>query len=735
MKKFFFVLSVVFTVGISSLLFFTSADKKFSFLVQPFLPEKASPQSILLVSADDESFDFIESSEIQPSQLKEAFQSAMELGARSVLCDFNYKGPLKNIDYMVKKVEGPVEKKAPLFNFKIVIPSKKISDRDSKSPGIEGGLFPFDFPSADKEKLFLGGNIYSSNLPYSRHIFVKKGDEYLGDMNILSLLKLYGPVQICISDSSILLENLKADEGQDISPVNIPRANDGSILLKYPKKSWHDYRSLSLLHFFELKSLEDNLYSYMKVMESRGLFGEMNSESPLSLYEKVLLEKDRKNDSAYFSMKEKFYVLMAAYLSGNQERVLLEATSDKGKQTIISNSFATCRKIFSNLETVRTKISAETNGAVCYFALTSKKLGNFMSSPYEDDFPEALASYVLAKMILAGDFIPEYPKLIFSIASGILLFSILLLSHHIVKKSSRKKILTANFNDKINRKILTKSENHADGLLRGQKNLSSLLASSIYDFTSLSALLNENQLTSFLNYYYDKVAFVLTKNGGIIESSRNDEIISLFGSPIEDANLFNHTLKAAFELKEIDYEINADIDSYPQSPKPDGMDPDLYTVFFILNHNKKRISLVSGIYSGQLVSGGVGYQDKKTYRILDDSWKKALTIKDSAVKINPSAIIANECLCEGVRDDYIIRKMPRIINDYILGDDLCSEIMAPLASDDDKLWNYVNFWNQAVEMLDRGENEKALSVFLKLGEGRPSDRSAKYLIKLLNRIK
>ena len=54
--------------------------------------------------------------------------------------------------------------------------------------------------------------------------------------------------------------------------------------------------------------------------------------------------------------------------------------------------------------------------------------------------------------------------------------------------------------------------------------------------------------------------------------------------------------------------------------------------------------------------------------------------------------------------------------------------------DDEKLWNYTLYWNQAIELKENGEKEKALAIFQKLSAARPSDKLAKYFIKSINSL-
>ena len=172
---------------------------------------------------------------------------------------------------------------------------------------------------------------------------------------------------------------------------------------------------------------------------------------------------------------------------------------------------------------------------------------------------------------------------------------------------------------------------------------------------------------------------------------------------------------------------------YPQSPKADGMTDDLYTAFFILNHNNRKIATRIGVYSGTVTSGCLGSHEKRAYRIIDDSWKKAVSIKDASRVLGNFGVLINERIFERVRDDFIIRKLGDVAESD--GEKLSvSEILADRSSDDEKLWNYAMYWNKAVALLQVGEGQKALGVFKKLAEGRSADKVAAYFIKSINEV-
>ena len=127
----------------------------------------------------------------------------------------------------------------------------------------------------------------------------------------------------------------------------------------------------------------------------------------------------------------------------------------------------------------------------------------------------------------------------------------------------------------------------------------------------------------------------------------------------------------------------------------------------------------------------MGSYSKKSYRISDFSWKNSVELKNFGAKIEASGIIIDENTAEFVKNDYILRKICSVHEEN--SKTVC-EVLDSLSSDDDKLWNYANYWNQATDLLKKGEKSKALAIFLKLLEGRPDDNIARYSIKQLNTV-
>lgn len=726
MKKLFFFLVVSFVVGISLLFYLTPAAQKITLLLQKSFPSTCN-NSLVLVDVDDDylrqSGSFLIGSEKSAELFDDVLLLSRELGAKSFVCDLNFKNPVVKIDSLVQKNEISKEKQISFFNIKIVIPWKERICEGTNTPVLSNYFFPIDFPlTSFSDDAFLAGNFDS--VPGERQLVVKKDGEYFADPVFASAADFFGAKKIIVSESSFFLECPDRT-------VRIPRIKDGSLLLKYPAGDLSDCVRISFGDLFKISNCEKKFFRYISLMDEKGFFGEFEGENPIEIYSQAVAAKaDFEN---YRLLKKKFYSTMSHYLSGRQERLLLEAVSDEEHTKLVQNMFATCRRLFSELETLRTKNSEKLSGSFCVFALTSSLCSDFVKSPFDSRFPKSLESYAAANMILSEDFFERLP-LIFSgltLALTIVFIFILILIFYLVKRSRAQRRISDAFLQYVPSSVVKKLVSKPSSFcIDGEKLEVSVLSVSLREGDSFRNILSESQLVAFLNYYFEKISSAVLKNGGLVESYRDDSVLALFGAPVPDEDNCALAVKSALCIKEKDTEINEDISVLPQSPKPDGMNDDLYTAFFILNHNGVKILTDVGIWNGESFCACMGGESKKSYRIAGESWKRAVEIKNLTQKFLCTGIVLNEDAGDSVKNEYIIRRLS--LNSEKIAP--IYEILGLISSDDEKLWNYANFWNQAITLLEKGESEKSLAIFNKLSEGRPSDKTARYFINYLNTV-
>ena len=727
MKKLSPVLALVFSAGIASVFVFTPISKKIVSFSLSFFPVREPPVPLTLVSVDDDSLENLVSEPLDSEKSEKLNSFFKSLGAKASFgfSDFLEENLVQNIDPLIEKTERISEKEKSLFGLKIVIPGKNNSVVDTKSPEIKSklilsGIFSPDSKNLPEKPLFFAEK-FPSSYEHALHLVARIGESYYAPAFFADLVQNLSDSpaspKILVTDSAISVTGISEIPEKSEKIVRIPRLPDGSVLLKFPAKSWKDFKNVSFSEIYELFLLEEKLNAYIAALNPES---EENSE---------ILSENIASSPSDESVHSDFDSPAARHSEPKAKNLSAELNSKLPPEY---------KKIFSEIEGKKAELSEKLRGSLCFFALTSASRTDFIKSPFEKSFPKSLYPYVLANMILSEDFFPMsfYRAIVWGSAFFAFLLTLLvfLLIFHTKKISERHSSILNCFQQPIPKSDLKEILSlPSDFALNAHKNEISVLASSIRNFEDFSSVLNENQLIFFINYYLEKISETILENGGTVESYRNDEVISLFGAPVHSENHVSASAKVAFALKNVDRKINEGIERYPLYPKPDGMSDDLYTTFFILNQNNRKISTKIGIYTAEIVTACIGGKRQKSYRITDDSWKTALSIKNVSQKFGTSGVLINEKTAELLKDDYIIRKLS-VQNQNQENSPILSEILSDLNFDDDKLWNYANYWNQAVDLLEKGEKEKALAVFKKLSEGRPNDRVAKYFIKSINGI-
>ncbi len=694
MKKLSRILVLIFITGISSLLVFTPFDSFVLFFTESFMTRNSLSERVSLVTFYESDFRNLGKTPFNAEILEKTSSVAKKLGAKVIFDDFG-----KN--YFASSLAASFA-------------STKLS--------------------SEEDELF-----------FRKNLVLKKGGDYEPCELLEKILEFLGKPEFSVTDKDILVGDTK-----------IPISYDGSVFVKVPKEKADDFRRVSFSDLYKISVLEGKLHSVLKKMNSAGLFGELNSQSPLEAFEK----------SGIF--EKKFFILMDSYLTGKQERILLENLESVARSRA-EQLFSECRTLFYELKDLLSLCSPVISGTLCVFDLSGKKsfLPNF--------------SYIFCNMILNEDFV-RFVSPVFSVLAAFLfslafftcssrvkkfrsllaafflwisvffaaffffLLRLSLFSGFVAPFSSLILVFlwqTASFRKKRNSckknfmSLFVMGEkspsvkklflDFGQFFLEGESKFCSILSVSIREIDFIRKVLGGSQLVAFLNYYFEEISSAILSGGGIIENFRDDEIFSVFGLADYQKNHYLLASETALSVKKIEKERFSEISKISSSPKPDGMSDDLYTAMFILARNKIRITLSCGIWSGKCLFAGLGSSENRLYRIADSSWKKALKIKDAAGQTGTSGIFVSENVYESLKDSFIMRRLGGLSKKLGAGTRLC-EILGSLSSDDEKLWNYASYWDMAVEAFDDEKKEKAFQLFKKLGEARPGDALARYFL-------
>ena len=170
------------------------------------------------------------------------------------------------------------------------------------------------------------------------------------------------------------------------------------------------------------------------------------------------------------------------------------------------------------------------------------------------------------------------------------------------------------------------SQEVAQELLKGKGELepieekATVLLSDIESFTLLTDTLGPRGVVEFLNAYFESMAEIIERYGGVITQFQGDAVLAIFNVPIADKEHAAHALSAAIEMVEA---------------------TETREFAGVRVHNR------IGISTGQVYAGAVGSQGRRTYTVHGNTVNLASRIealnKDYGTRILVSGKTAERC--------------------------------------------------------------------------------------------
>ncbi|MDR2247119.1 MAG: CHASE2 domain-containing protein [Treponema sp.] len=168
------------------------------------------------------------------------------------------------------EIPAPDEAMRSLLESRIALKSVA-SDDDQKTPEM-AGVMPaiYKLLSRAAGAGFVNADADRDGIRRRVNLVVKYGGNYYGHLALVGMRELLGDPAIEVSDTEIILRN--AHINSRIQDIRIPRTEDGSVLLKWPKKSFYDYRIMSLLELIQHTVIEKVFAENLSLMASSGFF-------------------------------------------------------------------------------------------------------------------------------------------------------------------------------------------------------------------------------------------------------------------------------------------------------------------------------------------------------------------------------------------------------------------------------------------------------------------------------
>jgi adenylate cyclase len=167
--------------------------------------------------------------------------------------------------------------------------------------------------------------------------------------------------------------------------------------------------------------------------------------------------------------------------------------------------------------------------------------------------------------------------------------------------------LLTNFSPKIRSRLLEKSK---EGRLQpgGEKSVVTILLSDLRGFTKTSSTLDSAVVVDMLNDYFRVLGHEVFRHDGTIDKFIGDAILAVFGSPEPDEH---HVWKAVLAA----VEMHRQMDAVNQRRRAS---------------NLPVCELGIGIFSGEVLHGFIGAEDRLEYTVIGDTVNKASRFCDGA---------------------------------------------------------------------------------------------------------
>jgi len=590
------------------------------------------------------------------------------------------------------------------------------------------------------------------------NLLVKYKDSYYGHLALAALRDKLGYKLIEVSDSAVTLVK------PDGEKLRIPRAQDGSMLLKWPKKSFYDYRMMSLVQLVQHTVIEPFLAQNIVLMNDSGFF--IYWDGGKTPWEYYLEAEEIKNaalagngaaGAEWLEARKNFFRSCGAFLNGPYEQTILaDVGGDQQTADFVKELFDASRSQFNSMAEIR-KGAEALQDSFCVIGSDATSMTDNGLITFQENYPNVGTYAVAANMMLSGEFLGDTPRyipaiiaLVYSLLIGFLLSrfgnrlsiitgvsgllilcgaftaffifskiyigfavplaaaSLTFISMMAVKflTASREKAFLHNaFSRYLAPEIITEIINDPNKLnLGGEKREMTAIFTDIQGFSTISEKLDPVHLVQLLNRYLTTMSNIIMENLGTIDKYEGDAIIAFFGAPVFRENHPALACRSALAMKAAEYELNKVVREEKLSPSP------IFT----------RI----GINTGEMVVGNMGAENKMDYTIMGNAVNLAARLEGVNKQYHTGGILISEYTREKLGDEFLLRRLDRVRVVGINTPLRLYELLAIKETAGDAELKKVKQWEQAIDLYEQRQFKEAVKLFTSLKEQNPHDKTA-----------
>ncbi|MDN3504988.1 MAG: adenylate/guanylate cyclase domain-containing protein [Rhabdochlamydiaceae bacterium] len=174
--------------------------------------------------------------------------------------------------------------------------------------------------------------------------------------------------------------------------------------------------------------------------------------------------------------------------------------------------------------------------------------------------------------------------------------------------------------------------------LGGEEKVVTVLFADIRHFTKISERMDPRDLINMLNTCMTKISTVIDSFGGVIDKYVGDEVMALFGAPIEDEQAAVHAVACGFEILRVLDDWN-------------------------VQRAKQHLPIIEmgiGIHSGKVIVGNMGAENRLNYTVLGANVNLASRLCSTA---KPSEILISQMTLNSlnVKETFETRSLDKMI--------------------------------------------------------------------------
>ena len=215
-----------------------------------------------------------------------------------------------------------------------------------------------------------------------------------------------GFTSIEVSNRRIILKN----DSEEL--LRIPRSLDGSILLKWPKKSFSDYNMMSLLRLVEHIRFEAAFIENIGEMENWGFF--FYWEESLTPWDYYLIAQEIRQEAfannsiggdEWLNARQDFWQSIEEFLFGPyEEMILFDVGDDAYLAGFVRELFDVPREQFNRMAEIRSNASV-LRDSISIIGSDATSMTDHGLITFQENYPNVGSYAVVANMLLSGEFL------------------------------------------------------------------------------------------------------------------------------------------------------------------------------------------------------------------------------------------------------------------------------------------------------------------------------------------